>query len=145
MVCRVNKNNKNFLSPQPQSSNLRLFKVKDMKIYLILIASLIVTRPAAADVQFIVKKGESYNGARTLEGYESIHKAAPATESNSCENEGYKILTCEEGFYPVTPCPYNPYYYKECCPEEYKYTPQECYDQKKSPSTYNCGGYYACY
>lgn len=116
-----------------------------MRKFLIFIISMIYTLPALADVRFIVQKGESYNGARELNTYTAGPADHDMEEKNTCADEGYKIITCEDGFYPSTPCPYNPYYYKECCPNDYIYSAQDCYDQKKTPSTYSCGGYYACY
>ena len=104
-----------------------------MRKFLIFIISMLYILPALADVRFIVQKGESYNGARELNTYTAGPADHDMEEKNTCADEGYKIITCEDGFYPSTPCPYNPYYYKECCPNDYIYSAQDCYDQKRPP------------
>ena len=94
---------------------------------------------AQADVRFIVGKGQSYNGERTL------NVNFNQTSGGSCEELGYIYTECEEGYFLATPCPDNALFYLECCPEEYNSTREDCLVKQKTPSNYSCGGYYACY
>lgn len=93
---------------------------------------------AWAGVHFLVQDGEQY-----ISDQQGTGSAGPAG-GNECETYGYRITHCEPGFIPAGSCPYSSRYYKECCPEEYIYTPEECQAQGKMPSTFSCGGLYSC-
>lgn len=61
-----------------------------------------------------------------------------------CINEGYSITSCDVGQRLNSQCPYNGGYYKNCCPEEYNYTPEECTRAGLRTSRNSCGGLYKC-
>ncbi|MBO7097415.1 MAG: hypothetical protein J6W11_02105 [Alphaproteobacteria bacterium] len=62
----------------------------------------------------------------------------------TCQESGYTYsrANCLGGLYDA--CPSNSSYYKGCCPEGYNYTPQQCTEQGKQPSTDNCEGFHKC-
>lgn len=61
-----------------------------------------------------------------------------------CRNEGYNYTACESNYILAEQCPYNYNYYKNCCPEEYQYTKEECLNAGLNYSRNNCAGYYKC-
>ena len=97
-----------------------------------------------AGVRFIVEDGESYYNDNWYGGTPT-HSRLYGGRGNSCADQGYTITHCDSGFYPANPCPDNLNYYKDCCPEEYIYSIDECYTMNKTPSSFSCGGKYACY
>lgn len=107
-----------------------------------------------AGVRFIVEDGESYYNDNWYEDtpsriphYEDTPTQAQryGGRGTNCAEKGYSITHCSDGFYPANPCPDNLNYYKDCCPEEYIYSIDECYTMNKTPSSFSCGGKYACY
>lgn len=108
------------------------------KFYLILLSILFAASTSVAGVRFIVENGESYYNDNWFE-------KSTTTTISRCEQKGYTITECDSGFYPATPCPYDHSFYKECCPEEYSYSKDECYTMGKTPSSFSCSGLYSCY
>lgn len=61
-----------------------------------------------------------------------------------CQSQNYQYTqaNCAGALYDA--CPSNSSYYKECGPQGYKYTIQECEEQGKSPSPEDWHGYRQC-
>ncbi len=96
---------------------------------------------AEAGIRFIMDTDAAIRG-----GDSSLSGSIPDnTESKEqCIEQGYNKTSCSEGFFLADSCPYAPEYYANCCPDEYKYTREECISQNKPIGTYSCGGYYKC-
>ena len=90
-----------------------------MRLFLLIVSGFLFSAAnTSAGVRFIVENGESYYNDNWFGGSSTI--------SNSrCEEKGYSVTKCDEGFYPASPCPYDHNFYKECCPEEYSYSKDE--------------------
>lgn len=98
-----------------------------------------------AGVRFLVNGPETqYNDSFRDEDSSSNYQAS-RSEITKCENAGYIYKSCDRGMILRKRCPYHSSYYAECCPEDYRYSPQDCYQMNKTTSTYTCGGFYACY
>lgn len=115
---------------------------------LLLLTSLICffyTTETSAGIRFIMDTNAGIKDSnKTNDSYQSDTENYDAVNTDSCLAEGYNKTSCEAGFFPADPCPYNSGYYANCCPEEYKYTKQDCISQNKTFSTFSCGGYYKC-
>ena len=61
-----------------------------------------------------------------------------------CNNNGFTMKECPSGYAPVYPCPQNNKYFRDCCPQEYRYTTANCYEKGLTPSTETCLGFHAC-
>lgn len=61
-----------------------------------------------------------------------------------CQEAGYKLNSCSNGYWAYDFCSENPQYFKTCCDNKYKYTPSQCqYPMTRSGDS--CGGKYMCY
>lgn len=117
-----------------------------MSVFIVLI-SLMLSFEASADVRFIT---ETENTA----DYEKFQKLNPAKYPETpnynidaktrCGSEGYTYSKCSNGFFLADPCPYDYSFYANCCPDNYRYTAEECRAQGKTLGTYSCGGFYKC-
>jgi len=64
--------------------------------------------------------------------------------AENCENSGYTLKECPSGYDPVMACPENKNYYRDCCPQGYTHTAEECLARGLKPSRANCLGFVAC-
>lgn len=79
-------------------------------------------------------------------GVGSSSKSSTSQSSDQkCLNEGYSRTSCGNGQVLTKQCPYNNNYYKSCCPEEYKFTKDECTNAGLRYSSNSCGDLYRCY
>ncbi len=117
------------------------------KLIFLTVISLFLYHPTTnAGIRFIMDTDAGISGGsnskKTTDSYQNDNYN---TDGKSlCLAEGYSKTSCEEGFFPADPCPHSFGYYANCCPEEYKYTKQDCISQNKTFSTFSCGGYYKC-
>lgn len=65
------------------------------------------------------------------------------SSEQQCINEGYAQTGCPAGYIMAGPCPYSYGYYRECCPEEYRYQESDCINHGLKPVG-KCGDYYKC-
>lgn len=109
------------------------------KIYITFYTSIICfyTNQALADIRFIMDTPASPQ-------YNSQDKNYDLDKQSLCIENGYNKTSCSEGFILAEVCPYLSTYFANCCPEEYRYTKEECQSQNKTAGPYNCGGYYKC-
>ena len=68
---------------------------------------------------------------------------APTTET-ICRNKGFNRSSCPNGQYGVFVCSDDSNFFKYCCPNENKYTIQECEAQGMTAVGAGCHGLYAC-
>ena len=61
-----------------------------------------------------------------------------------CRSKGYNREGCPSGLYGLKPCPENGSFYQYCCPNENKYTPEQCIQQGMVAFGGGCHGLYAC-
>lgn len=104
-----------------------------------------ITPSSYAGVRFLVNGPETQYSDTFKDDAPSNNYQASRSEITKCENAGYRYKRCKPGMILRKKCPYHSSYYAECCPEDYKYSPQDCYQMNKTTSTYTCGGFYACY
>lgn len=71
------------------------------------------------------------------------HSSAQSSDQK-CISAGYSRTSCAKGQILSEQCPYNSSYYKRCCPEDYRYTKEECTRAGLRPSARKCGGLYSC-
>lgn len=92
---------------------------------------------ANADIRFIMDTPASSQ-------YDSEEKNYNLDKQTLCTQNGYTKTSCSEGFILADVCPYLSNYFATCCPEEYRYTQEQCQAQNKNIGPYTCGGYYKC-
>jgi len=61
-----------------------------------------------------------------------------------CRSQGYTRTSCGAGQILVGECPYDSSYFQSCCPEEYRFTKEECLEAGLHYSESNCAGFYKC-
>lgn len=98
-------------------------------------ATLFLSFECFAGVRFIVDSAP--HTART----KTKHTSQPVV--NECKTGGYLKTSCPDGEQGVEVCPSNGNYFKYCCPAEYMYSKQDCYDMGARPGR-SCHGYYTC-
>lgn len=64
--------------------------------------------------------------------------------AKQCRQAGFVHQSCESGYRPIGECPYMNGYYMGCCPNQYKYTAEQCIAARMKPSANACMGYYYC-
>lgn len=64
--------------------------------------------------------------------------------SLQCQNSGFTLQKCPAGYVPVFACPQNNNYFRDCCPQGYRYTESNCYEMGLVPSIETCLGFHAC-
>lgn len=69
---------------------------------------------------------------------------ASQSSDQKCISEGYSRTSCGNGQILADQCPYNRSYYKSCCPEDYRFTKEECTRAGLRYSSNSCGGLYRC-
>ncbi len=67
-----------------------------------------------------------------------------ADPAQRCRNQGYTLTSCGAGQILVGECPYDHSYFRNCCPEEYRFTKEECLEAGLYYSQSNCAGFYKC-
>lgn len=76
--------------------------------------------------------------------YNSSYQEKQQTNADKCRAAGYSTTYCSSGRYLTNECPYDRNYYKSCCPEGYRYTREDCYNNGFRVSRDTCGGLYQC-
>lgn len=61
-----------------------------------------------------------------------------------CQEAGYKLNSCSNGYWAYDFCSENPQYFKTCCDNKYKVSYSDC-KYPLTRSTDSCGGKYMCY
>ncbi len=64
--------------------------------------------------------------------------------AQQCKQAGFTYQKCPEGYRPIGECPYSSGFYMGCCPNQYKYTAEQCIAARMRPSQSSCMGYYYC-
>lgn len=114
--------------------------------FLSLTACVLLCHSLQAKVRFIMEKPDSDYGSSFSNSDSSSNNNYDSNPiMNRCEEAGYTKIHCDVGMVLRNPCPYISGYYADCCPEDYRYSANECRRQGKTTSTYSCAGYYACY
>lgn len=77
----------------------------------------------------------------------------PAFQSNGfqntnvtqrCYESGFTMQKCPDGYVGVLPCPLDNKYFKDCCPQDYRFTRRDCFEMGLEPSEETCLGFHAC-
>lgn len=77
-------------------------------------------------------------------------KNKPSSFDNSystqteCYKAGFKKSSCSGNLKPAARCPYDSKYFRDCCPEDYKFKKSYCTSRGMVPSSNSCAGLYAC-
>ena len=61
-----------------------------------------------------------------------------------CNQNGFTLRKCPAGYAPVLPCPENNKFFKDCCPQDYRYNANTCIEKGLEPSKETCLGFHAC-
>lgn len=64
--------------------------------------------------------------------------------SQSCIDSGFTMEKCPANYIPVYPCPLNNRYFRDCCPQEYRFSANNCYEKGMIPSVESCLGFHSC-
>ena len=114
--------------------------VKQMKKikFMCLVSALVlgISGVANAGVTFLPAAGGSVGS--------SGKPSAAQTSEQKCKSAGYSRTSCGNGQILADQCPYNRSYYKSCCPEDYRFTKEECTRAGLRYSSNSCGGLYRC-
>ena len=61
-----------------------------------------------------------------------------------CMDSGFTMRSCPSGYVAVYPCPENNKYFRDCCPQEYRFTESQCREYGLEPSKETCLTFHAC-
>ena len=105
-----------------------------------------MTANCLAGVTFIVDSPQHTSRNSGGSGYHNTNPTAPTQPSPEtiCRSRGSNRNGCPSGQYGLIPCPESGNFYKYCCPEENRYTPEECEQQGMVAVGGGCHGLYTC-
>ena len=116
---------------------------------LVIFALAFMSAECLAGVTFIVDSPQhasrnSGGSSHYTPGYTPPVTPPVQTNETICRSKGYNRNSCPSGQYGVLTCPEDSSYYKYCCPNENRYTFEECQQQGMGVAGAGCHGLYAC-
>lgn len=122
-----------------------------MKYIISLLLCLSIINPASAAIRALGSSGGAKSSHSNKKDYASENiGSTPVISlkgSNTvviCNKKGFTLQKCPSGYAPVLPCPQNNKYFKDCCPQNYRFTTRDCIEKGLKPSTATCLGFHAC-
>lgn len=127
------------------------------QVILVLFILMASSTASEAGIRFIANDSASSAGSSSGSGTSSGSGSGsggirptyrePTFEINyaqQCNQAGFTYQTCPDGYRPIGECPYANGFYMGCCPNQYKYTAEQCIASRMKPSQNSCMGYYYC-
>lgn len=121
-----------------------------MKKILFLFMCLSIASFAHAGIRALGDDGSSSSKSSSSSQNGNNLQPAPVVNIKSentaqrCQKMGFSMKSCPSSYAPVFPCPYNESYFRDCCPQAYRYTREQCIERNLEPSIETCLTFHAC-
>lgn len=121
-----------------------------MKKVLFFFLCLCVTLSAYAGVRSLGDSGVSEQTSPSLSNQRNSFTSQPVVNiknvntAQRCTAAGFSLKECPAGYVAVYPCPENRKYFRDCCPQEYRFTTAQCLQKGLEPSVETCLNFHAC-
>ena len=99
---------------------------------------------ALGSSEYDAKKSHSKNKKPENIGTMPVVNLKGTNTTLLCNKNGFTLKKCPSGYAPVLPCPENNKFFKDCCPQDYRYNANTCIERGLEPSPETCLGFHAC-